>query len=116
MAGIANSPFCVCTRARGGEMAKKTKKARGKLVTTSSVASEVIVTESQFIRQVVDVFQAAKWKVAQRVPERSRRFGGDLIVDRIDLGRERRYDIECLLEIDGRKLQERFSAFRSYVR
>jgi hypothetical protein len=114
---VAIRSFYVCiTGGKGREMAKKAKPSGRTKVAASKVTSEVIITESQFIRQVAEIFETAKWKVTQRVSERSRRFGGDLIADRVDLARERRYDIECLLDIDGRKLHERFSAFQNYVR
>jgi hypothetical protein len=41
---------------------------------------------------------------------------GDLLVSRSDLGRERRFTIEIVLEINNAKIQEHFARFRNYVR
>lgn len=58
---------------------------------------------------------AAGWKVLQQRESR-RRFAGDILASRTELGRERRYAIECVLEINGPKAHDYFSRFPNWVR
>ncbi len=48
--------------------------------------------------------------------QRRQRFGGDILASRIELGQERRYAIDCILEVRSEKVRERLSAFRNYTR
>jgi hypothetical protein len=78
--------------------------------------SRGLVTQSDFMRQVSGILAAAKWNVIDQRRDTPRGFGGDLLAGRTDLGTERRYAIDCLLDVDSSKIQERFSAFRNHVR
>ena len=62
------------------------------------------------------ILTAAGWKVVEQQREGRRRFAGDILASRIELGRERRYDIGCVPKINGPKVQDYFSRFRNWVR
>jgi hypothetical protein len=72
-------------------------------------------TESDLQREVTAILTAAGWKVIKQ-REGRRRFAGDILASRTELGRERRYAIECVQEINGPKVQDYFSRFRNWVR
>ena len=71
-------------------------------------------TELDLQRQVTAILTAAGWKVIEKTEGR-RRFGGDILASRAELGRERRYAIECVLQINNPTVQEYFSRFRSWL-
>lgn len=71
-------------------------------------------TGSKLEREVTALLRKAGWKVAET--RNSRKYGGDLIASRLELGRERRYAIECVQEIDNRTLRDQVSRFRNWIR
>jgi hypothetical protein len=46
----------------------------------------------------------------------TKRFGGDILASRVELGRKRRYAVQCVLQLDGSTVNDYFSRFRSWVR
>ena len=73
-------------------------------------------TERDLIMEVSAILAAAKWDVLDLARLQRQRFGGDILAARTELGQERRYAIDCILEVSSEKVRERLSAFRSYVR
>ncbi|NUU44386.1 hypothetical protein [Tardiphaga robiniae] len=73
------------------------------------------VTAPELARIVTDILLAGNVRVLERGQYRSNP-KGDLLASRVELGRERRFLIEIVLEITAAKIQEHFSQFRNYVR
>ena len=73
-----------------------------------------IGTESDLEREVTAILTAAGWQVIQQ-RERRRRFRGDILASSTQLGRERRYAIECVLEINGSKIQDYLGRYRNWL-
>jgi hypothetical protein len=68
-------------------------------------------------REVTAILATAGWKVLLKGHRRpTKRFGGDILASRTELGRERRYAVECVLQLDGQKVHDYFSRFRNWVR
>lgn len=86
------------------------------LSATRRIQREERGTESDLRREVVAILTAAGWKVVEQPREGRRRFAGDILASRTELGRERRYAIECVPEINGPNVQDYFSRFRNWVR
>ena len=59
---------------------------------------------------------AAGWKVVEQQREGRRRFAGDILASRSELGRERRYAIACVLEINDSNVHDSFKRFRNWIR
>ncbi len=65
-------------------------------------------------RKVMAILTGAGWKIIGQ--RESRQFGGDILASRTEIGRERRYAIECVLKIDGPIVKEYFSQFQNWLR
>jgi hypothetical protein len=74
-----------------------------------------LYTERDLMREVSAILAAAKWNTYDQRREPRARFGGDMLASRLELGRERRYAIDCVLEVNSEKVRERQSAFRNYI-
>jgi hypothetical protein len=75
------------------------------------------VTELDLQREVTAILATAGWKVLLKEHRHpTKRFGGDILASRTELGRERRYAVECVLQLDGPKVHDYFSRFRNWVR
>jgi hypothetical protein len=75
-----------------------------------------LYTERDLMREVSAILAAAKWNTYDQRREPPARFGGDMLASRFELGQERRYAIDCVLEVNNEKVRERQSAFRNYIR
>lgn len=73
-----------------------------------------MVTEAELAGEVAEILLAAGVRILER--DRGRGLSGDLLVSREELGRERRYSVEIVLEINNQKIQEHFHRFQNYVR
>ncbi len=73
------------------------------------------MTEAELRDRVVAILRAAKWRVEERSPNR-RRDPGELVAVRNDMGRERRYLIDCVAEINPPKIRNHYDKYRHYVR
>jgi hypothetical protein len=74
-----------------------------------------LYTERDLMREVSAILAAAKWNTYDQRREPRARFGGDMLASRLELGQERRYAIDCVLEVNSEKVRERQSAFRNYI-
>jgi hypothetical protein len=72
-------------------------------------------TELDLRREVIAILTTAGWKVIEQ-GENRRRFAGDILASRTELGRERRYTMVCVVEINDPKVQDYFSRFQNWVR
>ena len=72
-------------------------------------------TELDLQREVTAILTAAGWKVIEE-HQRRRQFGGDILASRAELGRERRYAIECVLQVTDLKVHDYFSRFQNWLR
>jgi hypothetical protein len=101
-------------------MAAKAKKmtagARGVRELAEIITSrEGLVTEADMRREVFTILEANQWKVLERA-KNSRRFSGDILAERTELGWERRYAIECVLELNNAKIQDHYSRLKNFIR
>jgi hypothetical protein len=74
-----------------------------------------LVTEADMRREVLTVLETSRWKILERA-RNSRRFSGDILAERTELGWERRYAIDCVLEINGAKIQDHYSRLKNFIR
>jgi hypothetical protein len=97
-------------------MAKRMKEPSRREIMASirKITAEDRVEEAEFERQVAAVFNAAKWN-AIRLPDGGRTRPGDLLVTRTDLGRERRYIVDCVRGINPGSLKRAYADFRHYT-
>jgi hypothetical protein len=58
-------------------------------------------TKSDLRREVEAILTAAGWRVIEQQREGRRRFGGDVLASRAELGRKRRYAIECAITLSS---------------
>src|SRR5580698_10994814 len=104
----------------GERMAKAPKKAvtgpshERAILLAKRFRDRGMVTEAQVAGEVADILLAAGVGVLDR--DRGRGLIGDLLITRLELGRERRYSIEIILEINSQKILEHFHRFQNYVR
>jgi hypothetical protein len=73
-----------------------------------------MVSEAEVAGEVAEVLLSAGLRVLER--EQSRGMIGDLLVSRQELGRERRYSVEIVLEINNSKIREHFFRFQNHIR
>ncbi|WP_371422297.1 hypothetical protein [Tardiphaga sp.] len=72
-------------------------------------------TERDLMREVTEILTAAKWTIHDQARNPPRRFGGDMLASRTELGQERRYALDFVVEVNGEKARERQAAFRNYI-
>ncbi|QQO16703.1 hypothetical protein JJB99_11355 [Bradyrhizobium diazoefficiens] len=97
-------------------MAKRVKEPsqREILASIRKTTEKERVEEAEFERQIAALFEAANWS-ASRLPDGGRTRPGDLLVKRNDLGRERRYIIDAVSEINPPRLRQAFEDFRHSI-
>jgi hypothetical protein len=101
-------------------MAKRAKRAVQRpsqqeiLRSVRRIQAQETVTEFELVRQITEVLRAGNVRVLEE--GKSRRMMGDLLISRTELGQERRYSIEIVLEISNEKIREHFGRFMNYVR
>lgn len=74
-----------------------------------------LYTERDLMREVTEILTAAKWNIHDQARNPPRRFGVDMIASRLELGREHRYALDFVLEVNSEKARERQAAFRNYM-
>jgi len=67
------------------------------------IQAQETVTESELVRQITEVLRAGNVRVLEQ--GKSRRMTGDLLFSRTELGQERRYIVEIVVEIKVPVLQ-----------
>jgi hypothetical protein len=79
-----------------------------------SIRRLVAEQEAELAATVVEIFQAAKFKIVQKTRGRSEM--GDLLAEREELGRDRRYAVELKEKLSLRDANQLLQRFRSHVR
>jgi hypothetical protein len=100
--------------ARAAKKITKDASLRGPVRSIKRFHDLEMVSEANLAREISEVLRRGGLRVLDR--DRSRGLMGDLLVTRPDLGRERRFTIEIVLEINNEKIQEHFTRYRNYVR
>ncbi len=100
-------------------MAIRAKRAVAQEPTRGEIIKAVrtIMTEDEALltSKVVEIFEAANFKVAQKMRQ-GRPEMGDLLVEREELGRDRRYSVELKEKLSLRDANQLLQRFRNHIR
>ena len=97
-------------------MAKRVKEPSHREIMASirKITAKQRLEQEEFTRQVLAIFREAEWGAAHTSGAGT--MPGDLIATRAELGRERRYLIDVVIEINPPRLNRSYENFRHFVR